>query len=74
MKNQMRWVLLLILPLLFASPSKIRASSVGEEKKTDVSVRIREPSIYLKEVIPPTFNRYPVKQTEILSYKLIEIL
>lgn len=65
MKPKIKWLLLFILPLMFVSPSKIRASSVGEEKKSAVNVQIIEPAIYLKKVIPPTFDRYPVPETDI---------
>lgn len=65
MKPKIKWWLLFILPLMFASPSKIRASSVGEEKKSAVSVQIIEPVIYLKKVTPPTFDRYPVPETDL---------
>ena len=65
MKPKIKWLLLFILPLMFVSPSKIGASSVGEEKKSAVNVQIIEPAIYLKKVIPPTFDRYPVPETDI---------
>lgn len=65
MKPKIKWLLLFILPLMFVSPSKIRASSVGEEKISAVNVQIIEPAIYLKKVIPPTFDRYPVPETDI---------
>ncbi|MGM0278357.1 WxL domain-containing protein [Enterococcus sp. AZ033] len=65
MKPKIKWLLLFILPLMFVSPSKIRASSVGEEKKSAVNVQIIEPAIYLKKVIPPTFDRDPVPETDI---------
>ncbi|MFP3776418.1 WxL domain-containing protein [Enterococcus mundtii] len=65
MKPKIKWLLLFILPLMFVSPSKIRASSVGEEKKSAVNVQIIEPAIYLKKVIPPTFDRYPFPETDI---------
>jgi len=65
MKPKIKWLLLFILLLMFVSPPKIRASSVGEEKKSAVNVQIIEPAIYLKKVIPPTFDRYPVPETDI---------
>ncbi|WP_206859173.1 WxL domain-containing protein [Candidatus Enterococcus mangumiae] len=65
MKRKIKWLLLFALLLVFASPPRNRASSVDGEKKSAIKVQIIEPEIYLSEVIPPTFNRYPVQQTDI---------
>lgn len=54
---------LFLLLSLFLLSGKVEAETMsGETDDTPVTVRITEPApLYLKNVVPPTFGRYPVQ-------------
>ena len=63
MKRQIcSWLSFIFFTTVCSDQSIVYAQVLTDESnRSDVTVRIREPSIYLKQVIPPTFSRYPVR-------------